>query len=104
MVELAGSKARSHRNLTAPSALTAMFTDRQQEILDFIRDQQSLRGVPPAGGEIQEHFGLASPNAVPEHLKAWERKGALHRGEKTPARGLVLTDTSRARPMVEIPI
>jgi repressor LexA len=81
-----------------------MFTDRQQEILDFIREQQSSRGVTPSRAEIQEHFGFASPNAVTEHLKALERKGALHRGAKNTARGLVLTDSYRDRPMVEIPI
>ena len=81
-----------------------MFTDRQQEILDFIREQQSSRGVTPSRAEIQEHFGFASPNAVTEHLKALERKGALLRGAKNTARGLVLTDTYRDRPMVEIPI
>ncbi len=82
----------------------AMFTDRQQEILDFIRDQQSSRGITPSRAEIQEHFGFASPNAVTEHLKALERKGALLRGAKNTARGLVLTDSYRDRPMVEIPI
>jgi repressor LexA len=81
-----------------------MFTDRQQEILDFIREQQSSRGVTPSRAEIQEHFGFASPNAVTEHLKALERKGALHRGARNTARGLVLTDSYRDRPMVEIPI
>jgi repressor LexA len=81
-----------------------MFTDRQQEILDFIRDQQSSRGITPSRAEIQEHFGFASPNAVTEHLKALERKGALLRGAKNTARGLVLTDSYRDRPMVEIPI
>ncbi len=81
-----------------------MFTDRQQEILDFIREEQQTRGVTPSRAEIQDHFGFASPNAVTEHLKALERKGALHRGTKNTARGLVLTDSYRDRPMVEIPI
>jgi len=81
-----------------------MFTDRQQEILDFIREEQQTRGVTPSRAEIQEHFGFASPNAVTEHLKALERKGALLRGAKNTARGLVLTDSYRDRPMVEIPI
>jgi repressor LexA len=80
-----------------------MFTDRQQEILDFIRDQQSSRGVTPSRAEIQEHFGFSSPNAVTAHLKALEKKGALQRGVNT-ARGLVLTGSYRDRPMIEIPI
>ena len=80
-----------------------MFTERQQEILDFIRDQQMTRGITPSRSEIQEHFGFASPNAVTEHLKALEKKGALQRSANI-ARGLVLADSYRDRPMMEIPI
>ena len=80
-----------------------MFTERQQQILDFIRDQQATRGITPSRAEIQEHFGFASVNAVTDHLKALEKKGALQRPANT-ARGLVLTDSYRDRPMVEIPI
>ena len=80
-----------------------MFTERQQGILDFIREQQTTRGITPSRAEIQEHFGFGSPNAVTEHLKALEKKGALQR-EANTARGLVLTDRRRDRPMVEIPI
>ena len=80
-----------------------MFTERQQEILDFIREQQGLRGMTPTTVEIMEHFGFASPNAVTSHLQALERKGALLR-EPNKARGLVLADSYRGRAMVEIPI
>jgi repressor LexA len=80
-----------------------MFTERQQEILDFIREQQDLRGMTPTTAEIMEHFGFASPNAVTSHLQALERKGALLR-EPNKARGLVLADTYRGRTMVDIPI
>ena len=80
-----------------------MFTERQQEILDFIREQQDLRGMTPTTAEIMERFGFASPNAVTSHLQALERKGALRR-EPNKARGLVLADSYRDRQMVEIPI
>ncbi len=80
-----------------------MFTERQQEILDFIREQQDLRGMTPTTAEIMERFGFASPNAVTSHLQALERKGALRR-EPNKARGLVLADSYRDRAMVEIPI
>ena len=50
-----------------------MFTSRQQEILDFIREQQDLRGMTPTTVEIMERFGFASPNAVTSHLQALER-------------------------------
>lgn len=80
-----------------------MLTDRQQEILDFIREQQQMRGVTPSTVEIQEHFGFASPNAVTSHLLALQRKGVLQR-EPNKARGLVLSDSYRDKAMVEIPI
>lgn len=80
-----------------------MITERQQEILDFIREQQTTRGITPTRAEIQEHFGFASINAVTDHLKALEKKGALQR-ESNTARGLVLTDSYRDKAMIEIPI
>lgn len=80
-----------------------MLTESQQEILDFIRDQQRTRGITPSTAEIQDHFGFASPNAVSSHLAALERKGALQR-ESNKARSLVLADTYRDKAMIEIPI
>ena len=80
-----------------------MLTERQQQILDFIRDQQATRGITPSRAEIQKHFGFASVNAVTDHLKALEKKGALQRPANT-ARGLVLTDSYRDKAMIEIPI
>ena len=81
----------------------AMLTERQQEILDFIRDARHARGVTPTTREIQEHFGLASQTTVIDHLRALENKGVLRR-EPNKARGLVLTSSYRERPMIEIPI
>jgi repressor LexA len=80
-----------------------MLTDRQQQILDFIREQQQTRGITPSTTEIQEQFGFASPNAVTSHLQALMRKGVLQR-EPNKARGLVLTGSYRERQMIEIPI
>jgi repressor LexA len=80
-----------------------MLTQRQQEILDFIRGHQAAHGISPSRAEIQEHFGFASPNAVGDHLKALERKGVLQRAANI-ARGLVLPDRNRDRPFIEIPI
>jgi repressor LexA len=52
-------------------------TDRQQEILDLIRDRITHNGMPPTRVEIAEALGFRSPNAAEEHLKALERKGAI---------------------------
>ena len=80
-----------------------MLTDRQQEIFDFIREQQLTRGIIPSIAEMQKHFGFASPTAVVGHLRALETKGVLKR-EPNKARGLVLTAAYRQRMMIEIPI
>ena len=80
-----------------------MLTDRQQEIFDFIREQQQIRGFVPSIAEMQKHFGFASPTAVVGHLRALETKGVLRR-EPNKARGLVLTGEYRERQMTEIPI
>jgi repressor LexA len=81
-----------------------MLTERQRQILDFIRDQQRERGIAPSRAEIQAHFGFASPNAVADHLKALEKKGVLQRGANT-ARSLVLTGPEvRERSVIDIPI
>ena len=80
-----------------------MLTERQQEILDFIRDARRSRGVTPTTREIQDHLGLGSQTTVVDHLRALESKGVLRR-EPNKARGLVPTGEYRDRPMVEIPI
>jgi len=52
-------------------------TDRQQQILDFIRDCVGSRGAPPTRAEIAGHLGFRSLNAAESHLQALARKGAI---------------------------
>lgn len=52
-------------------------TERQQEVIDFIRSHIEQRGVAPTVREIGEHFGINSPNGVLCHLKALENKGVI---------------------------
>jgi repressor LexA len=56
-------------------------TERQEEILAFIKRAILEQGYPPTIREIGEHFGIRSTNGVNDHLKALERKGYLLRGE-----------------------
>jgi repressor LexA len=56
-------------------------TDRQQQILDFIRGSIDERGYPPTIREIGRHMGIRSTNGVNDHLKALERKGFLRRDD-----------------------
>lgn len=52
-------------------------TERQQEILDFIRLHIAGEGLPPTRAEIATALGFKSPNAAEQHLKALSRKGAI---------------------------
>ena len=50
-------------------------TDRQQEVLDLIREHIRRWGMPPSRWELTRSLGLAFPSAVKTHLQALERKG-----------------------------
>ena len=80
-----------------------MLTKRQQEILNFIQNQQQSLGVTPSTREIQEHFGFGSQTAVMDHLKALERKGMLERSSGK-ARALTLKSFVSHASMVDIPV
>ena len=54
-------------------------TQRQQMVLDFIRESIHDRGYPPTLREIGARMGIRSTNGVNDHLRALERKGYLTR-------------------------
>lgn len=54
-------------------------TQRQQMVLDFIRESIHSRGYPPTLREIGARMGIRSTNGVNDHLRALERKGYLTR-------------------------
>src|SRR4029453_1460258 len=54
-------------------------TDRQQQVLHYIRQSIAHRGYPPTLREIGAHMGIRSTNGVNDHLRALERKGYLTR-------------------------
>lgn len=54
-----------------------MLTERQEEILEFIRRFQLEHNLPPSTREIQRHFGFASQTTVMGHLQALAAKGHL---------------------------
>ncbi len=89
-------------------------TERQREVLDFVRGFGAQHGYPPTVREIGAHFGFV-PRSVFDHLEALEKKGYLRRRrEKTTgrrrtskSRSLEILDASGAptRPRgVEVPI
>ena len=52
-------------------------TQRQQQVLELIRDHINDTGYPPTRADIARQLGFKSANAAEEHLKALARKGAI---------------------------
>ena len=73
-------------------------TERQRDVLNFIRGFTAKHGVPPTVREIGEKFRV-TPRAAFDHLRALERKGMLQRRTSPgrTARGLTLTEAAGGR-------
>jgi repressor LexA len=71
--------------------LMIKLTERQEQILNLIRDAIENTGFPPTRAEIAAELGFRSPNAAEEHLQALARKGAIEISPGT-SRGIRLLD------------
>ncbi len=81
-------------------------SEKQQEILDFIKEELYSKGYPPAVREICEAVNLKSTSTVHGHLERLEKKGYIRR-DPTKPRAIEVLDNSPlsiAREMVEVPI
>ncbi|MBK8256210.1 MAG: transcriptional repressor LexA [Polyangiaceae bacterium] len=72
-------------------------TERQQQVLHYIRQSIVDRGYPPTLREIGAHMGIRSTNGVNDHLRALERKGYLTR-EDMKSRALRPRDIDQLPP------
>jgi repressor LexA len=70
-------------------------TERQRDILQFIRDFQRERGVAPTHREICDHFGFSSYGTVYKHLSLLEKKGLIRR-DWNQKRGVELIEKQAA--------
>ena len=66
-------------------------TERQRDILNFIREFQKERGIAPTHREICDHFGFSSYGTVYKHLSLLEKKGLIRR-DWNQKRGVELVD------------
>jgi repressor LexA len=66
-------------------------TERQRDILNFIRTFQKERGVAPTHREICDHFGFSSYGTVYKHLSLLEKKGLIRR-DWNQKRGVEVVD------------
>lgn len=68
-----------------------MLTDRQQQVLDYIRDIVAERGYPPSVREIGEAVGLSSPSSVHAQLNSLVKAGLIKKDPSKP-RAIVIVD------------
>ncbi|MCZ2343338.1 MAG: transcriptional repressor LexA [Bacteroidales bacterium] len=66
-----------------PSDTMTTLTPKQQQIFEFIRNYIEENGYPPAIRDIGNAFEIVSPNGVMCHLRALQKKGFIHRDEKS---------------------
>ena len=82
-----------------------MLTDRQRQILEYIRKCVKDKGYPLAVREIGKAVGLSSSASVHNHLHKLEEYGFLQRDPSKP-RALELTQDAewRQKPVVPVPL
>lgn len=83
-------------------------TERQREVLEFIRKTVIAKGYPPSIREIGQNFGIRSTNGVRGILQALERKGEIRRSPML-SRGIELVHPEARTiafdaPLTKVPI
>ncbi|ADU30657.1 transcriptional repressor, LexA family [Evansella cellulosilytica DSM 2522] len=76
---------------------------RQQDILDYIKEEVKEKGYPPSVREIGEAVGLASSSTVHGHLSRLEKKGLIRRDPTKPRAIEVIGLNDEARRVSESP-
>lgn len=88
--------------------MTDGLTERQREILEYIKREIRTRGYPPSVREIGEAIGLSSSSTVHGHLARLEEKGFIRR-DPTKPRAIEVCDPDRALPyyagrVIDVPL
>lgn len=79
---------------------------KQQEILEYIKDEILHKGYPPAVREICQAVNLKSTSSVHSHLETLEKNGYMRRDPTKPRAIEIMDDTFNLnrREMVNVPI
>ena len=81
-------------------------TDKQKEILEFIKACILKKGYPPTVREICEKVQLKSTSSVHSHLEQLEKNGYIHR-DPTKPRAIEIVDDDfnlTRREIVNVPL
>jgi repressor LexA len=70
-----------------------VLTERQQQVLEYIRRTVADRGYPPSVREIGDAVGLSSPSTVHSHLSSLVEAGAIKRDPSKPRAIMIVDDT-----------
>ena len=81
-------------------------TDKQREILEYIKETILNKGYPPAVREICEAVRLKSTSSVHSHLETLEKNGYIRRDPTKPRTIEILDDdfALTRREMVNVPV
>lgn len=81
-------------------------TAKQEEILNYIKNEILERGFPPAVREICQAVNLKSTSSVHSHLESLEKNGYIRRDPTKPRAIEILDDSFNMvrREMVNVPI
>lgn len=81
-------------------------SQKQKEILEYMKNQIINRGYPPAVREICEAVNLKSTSSVHSHLETLEKNGYIRRDPSKPRAIEIVDDTFNLtrREMVNVPI
>ena len=81
-------------------------TEKQKEILEFIKETILSKGYPPAVREICEAVHLKSTSSVHSHLESLEKNGYIRRDPTKPRTIEILDDdfALTRREVVNVPV
>ena len=68
-------------------------SDKQKEILEYIKSEILNRGYPPAVRDICEAVHLKSTSSVHSHLETLEKNGYIRRDPTKPRAIEIIDDT-----------
>lgn len=82
-------------------------TERQRQVLQYIKDEIRAKGYPPSVREIGEAIGLSSSSTVHGHMARLEEKGFIRRDPTKPRAIEVLDEDLTSMPRrrtVNVPV
>lgn len=74
-----------------------MLSERQQQVLDYIKETVDGRGYPPSVREIGDAVGLSSPSSVHSQLATLVEMGIIKKDPTKPRAIVVVETQERAR-------